>query len=137
MKRIFFSLFLFLIYVLFSMWVYTYGTENRSKLGVMNIQAYEGKRLYQELNCNACHQIFGLGGYLGPELTYTMSARGKGANYISAFLKYGSKQMPDFHLESDQVEKIIAYLSYIDSAATLERDFQNGISYQSPVSYSE
>ncbi len=36
--------------------------------------AAAGKLLYQKYNCQACHQIYGLGGYMGPDLTNVYSA---------------------------------------------------------------
>jgi nitric oxide reductase subunit C len=91
----------------------------------MSSEAHEGRVLYQELNCSSCHQIFGLGGYLGPELTNVISTEGKGKAYVAAFLNYGPGQMPDFHLDSLQTRKIIAYLSYIDSSDVMERSVRS------------
>ena len=87
----------------------------------MNSDAYSGKLLYQEQNCSACHQIFGLGGYLGPDLTNVISQTGKGENYVAAFLKYGCRQMPDYRFDSLQVREIISFLSYVDRSARMER----------------
>src|SRR6185369_4489230 len=56
-----------------------------------------GKLLWQEYNCGACHQVYGLGGYLGPDLTNSYSRRG--SDYIKAFLKGGNQVMPNFHLD--------------------------------------
>ncbi len=115
--RIYIAIVLFLSYLGFTLWVYTYGTMGNSDKIVMSDAAYQGKLLYQEMNCTSCHQIFGLGGYLGPDLTNTMSERGKNANYVASFLKYGSKQMPAFDFDSMQVKELVAYLSYVDGAS--------------------
>lgn len=120
-NKIYTALFLFSAYLGFSFWVYTKGTEGISEIGVMSAEAHEGKILYQELNCTSCHQIFGLGGYLGPDLTHVISSPGKGPSYASALLKYGLLQMPDFQLDSVQVRKLIAYLAYVDSSASMEK----------------
>lgn len=115
--RIYIAIFLFSSYLSFTLWVYTYGTSGDPEKLIMSKEAYQGKLLYQQMNCASCHQIFGLGGYLGPELTSIMSDKGKNLNYVASFLKYGSKQMPAFDLDSLQVKELVAYLSYVDAAS--------------------
>lgn len=84
----------------------------------MNEDAIKGKLLYQQYNCTSCHQLFGLGGYLGPELTTVISQPGKGPQYAKAFFKSGINRMPDFHLNNQQIDELIAYLTYVDETAT-------------------
>ena len=76
--------------------------------------ADRGKKLWQEKNCTACHQIYGLGGYLGPDLTNTYSE--KGTEYIKAFLKSGTQTMPNFHFTENQIEDLTQYLKSIDES---------------------
>ncbi|MBP6334317.1 MAG: cytochrome c [Bacteroidia bacterium] len=120
-KKIYTAAFLFSTYLCFSVWVYTKGTESISGIGMMNKDAHDGRILYQELNCIACHQLFGLGGYLGPDLTHVISSPGKGPSYTGALLKYGLRQMPDFQLDSIRVQKLVAFLAYVDSSASMEK----------------
>ncbi len=115
--RIYIAIVLFSLYLIFTLWVYTYGTTGNSDKIVMSEEAYKGKLLYQEMNCTSCHQIFGLGGYLGPDLTNVMSAKGKDHHYVEAFLQYGSGQMPPFKFDADQMHQLLAYLSYVDIAS--------------------
>src|SRR5688572_24774030 len=61
------------------------------------IRAIAGKNLWQTYNCNSCHQLYGLGGYLGPDLTNVYAASGKGPEYIKGFLNSGVGAMPQFH----------------------------------------
>ena len=63
-----------------------------------------GKMIWQQYNCTACHQVYGLGGYLGPDLTNTFSL--KGPEYIAAFLKSGTVTMPDFHLKENEIDAL-------------------------------
>jgi nitric oxide reductase subunit C len=58
----FLTLFLRLPY---SSWIYTGATDYGT---VMTTRQQLGKKIYQEYNCQSCHQIFGLGGYLGQNL---------------------------------------------------------------------
>lgn len=74
----------------------------------------DGKLLWQQYNCNACHQVYGLGGYLGPDLTNTYSLNGPA--YIKAFLKNGTATMPNFNLTIDEMEALVNYLQNIDAS---------------------
>lgn len=74
----------------------------------------KGKTLWQQYNCNACHQVYGLGGYLGPDLTNVYSL--KGPDYIKAFLKNGTATMPNFNLNEQEINSLLAYLQNIDAS---------------------
>jgi nitric oxide reductase subunit C len=80
--------------------------------------AAAGKLLYQKYNCQACHQVYGLGGYMGPDLTNVYSASGKGPAYIAAFLRNGTSRMPNFHLSERDVSALVAYLALVDATGT-------------------
>lgn len=73
--------------------------------------------LFQKYNCTACHQLYGLGGYLGPELTTTISQPGKGELFARAILKTGTQRMPDFKLRDEEIDAFIEFLKYVDATA--------------------
>ncbi len=73
-----------------------------------------GKFVWQKYNCNACHQIYGLGGYLGPDLTNVYSIRGAG--YIKAFLLNGTATMPNFHMKEQEISDLLSFLKNIDAS---------------------
>lgn len=77
-------------------------------------EAAAGKLSWQKYNCNACHQVYGLGGYLGPDLTNTYSL--KSPAYITAFLQSGTATMPNFHLNGQEMNALLAYLQNIDAS---------------------
>jgi len=79
-----------------------------------DLQADRGKMLWQQHNCTACHQVYGLGGYLGPDLTNSFSK--KGPDYIKAFLRNGTNIMPDFNLDEADINALVAYLQNIDAS---------------------
>jgi nitric oxide reductase subunit C len=79
-----------------------------------NEVADSGKLTWQKYNCNACHQVYGLGGYLGPDITNVYSA--KGAAYIRAFLKTGTNIMPDFHLSEKEINDLTSFMQAIDAS---------------------
>ncbi len=80
----------------------------------INEESGKGKLVWQQYNCNACHQVYGLGGYLGPDLTNVYSFRGK--EYIKAFLNIGTATMPNFHLNNQEINALLAFLNSIDAS---------------------
>ena len=110
-------LFLIITFSCYSYFVYTKGTDSLPIISSEKELIVKGKLLWQDKNCNACHQIFGLGGYLGPELTNEMSQPGKGKVYVQAILAHGINRMPDYHLNQDEINSLIAFLQYVDTAS--------------------
>lgn len=109
---------LFVTYILYSIIVYTKGTEKNNIVSAseqMNIK--KGSRLFQQHNCTACHQLYGLGGYLGPELTTAYSDPTRGELFMKAFLKAGGRRMPNFHFKEEEVNALISFLKQVDESA--------------------
>lgn len=100
-------------FLLYSFTLYSNLPVKKTGKDNLNLAADKGKLLWQQYNCNSCHQVYGLGGYLGPDLTNVYSL--KGDNYIKAFLQSGTAIMPDFHLSNDEIASLIAYLQSIDA----------------------
>lgn len=113
-KKTFVFLVLFCSYAAYSGWVYTRGTEQTT--AAISTQAAAGKQLWQQNNCSSCHQLYGLGGYLGPDLTNIISDPKRGSSYAKAFIAGGGATMPKFHLNEEQVEAVVAYLAYVDES---------------------
>ena len=78
--------------------------------------ATAGMRTWQQQNCQSCHQVYGLGGYMGPDLTNIISNPAKGKNYAFAFIKGGSPRMPNLHLSDSTIRELVAFLSWIDES---------------------
>lgn len=110
-KRYFFILlFLIIIFLFYNFILYTtkedYGTIQLSE------KALEGETLWLKNNCNSCHQFYGLGGYLGPDLTNIYSKRDQ-AN-IKAMLNSGVNAMPKFNFKENEKEALIQFLKEVD-----------------------
>jgi nitric oxide reductase subunit C len=75
-----------------------------------------GQRIFQDKNCVACHQIYGLGGYMGPDLTNVISTRGDA--YARAFITSGTARMPNFNFSPDEIAALLAYLGFVDQTGT-------------------
>lgn len=104
---------LILLFCLYNFSIYT--SKNEDSYVKLSSKSIVGQELWQENNCWSCHQIYGLGGYLGPDLTNTYSNPNKGPLYIKAFLNSGVKSMPKFNFTEEEKEAIVSYLKDIDS----------------------
>lgn len=102
-------------FVFYSAYVYTRGTD-AAHIPPMSDEARFGQTVFQEYNCIACHQFYGLGGYMGPDLTNVISNRGEA--YSRAFITAGSASMPNFGLNDEEISALLAYLTFVDKTGT-------------------
>ncbi len=106
-------------FIPYSAYVYTRGTE-ASNNAPMSGEARYGQQLFQEHNCIACHQFYGLGGYMGPDLTNVVSNRGSA--YARAFLMSGTQRMPNFDLSDSELDALVAFLEFVDTTGRYPAD---------------
>ncbi len=104
-------LLLLFCYLLYSLILYS---ELPVKLYSKNKEGEIGKLVWQKYNCNSCHQLYGLGGYLGPDLTNVYSSRSK--EYIKSFLMNGTATMPKFNINEYEINSLIQYFRSIDNS---------------------
>lgn len=102
-------------FAIYSFTIYTDGTAATHDVP-MSDEARRGQQLYQDHNCTACHQFYGLGGYMGPDLTNVISR--KGPAYAGAFITAGTASMPNLGLDPDEVSALVAYLAFVDRTGT-------------------
>ncbi|CAM2068716.1 Cytochrome c [Sulfidibacter corallicola] len=100
------------------MFVYTRGTERPGQ--ALSETQMEGKLAWQKHNCSACHQRFGLGGYMGPDLTRAYSRKGEA--YLKAVLEFGVGNMPKLALSDDEIDGLVAYMKALDACAPPARE---------------
>lgn len=112
--RIIFAL-MTLVFFVYSGYVWTHGTKAPQSVALTE-QVKRGQHLYQQNNCTACHQFYGLGGYMGPDLTNVISE--KGPAYAGAFLSNGTVMMPDFGFSQDEIDDLVGFLEFVDSMGT-------------------
>ena len=111
-------LILFTGYIVYSTVIYTRGTRDTTTVRTEDqARVTNGKHLFEKHNCISCHQVYGLGGYLGSDLTTAISDPHRGEQYMKAFLLAGGPRMPNFHFTKEEVEAIISYLRYTDASA--------------------
>ncbi len=104
---------LIISFLLYSFSIYISPTQKKETVSLL---ASRGKLAWQQYNCVACHQVYGLGGYLGPDLTNAYSKRG--AAYIKVFLANGTATMPNFYLSDEEIAALIAYLQQVDASGS-------------------
>lgn len=112
--HLFFALcFLFLIYTLS---IYLTPLTVAKTSGIDTEKAVKGRLMWQKYNCQSCHQLYGLGGYLGPDLTNVVSNPKKGEMMIKQILKYGVKQMPAYNMPDEDYQCLIEFLKSADAS---------------------
>ena len=78
--------------------------------------AVRGKKIWETRNCAGCHTMIGEGAYYGPELGNVYVRRGP--DFIKAWINSqptnvpGRRQMPQFHLNDNEMSDLIAFLKY-------------------------
>ena len=110
--------YLFVIAILiavFSVYNYIiYTSEGNTTTASLSSEAKFGQQIWNENSCWSCHQLYGSGGYLGPDLSNIYSHPDKGPSYIKAFLSSGVKTMPRFNFSEAEKEGVVEYLKGID-----------------------
>jgi len=92
---------------------------------VADARALAGQRVWQQNNCQACHQIYGLGGYMGPDLTNILSDPARGEDLARAIIRGGTRRMPDFRLPAEDIDALIAYLKSVDRSGRSRIPLEN------------
>ena len=125
-------LFLWVCFFIYSGFVYTSGTER--ELGQLSSEARAGLQVWQDHNCTSCHQIYGLGGYRGPELTNVISTKGEA--YARIIMQNGTEMMPNFELSEQELDNLIAFFAAVDeSGKSPARNFES--TWYGTVNYGE
>ena len=107
---------LFIAFVVYTGLVYNYSAKGGAESGLPTKQVLAGWNVWQAKNCHTCHQVYGLGGYLGPDLTNVASDPVKTDQYLKTFIKYGTGKMPNFNLDDSDVNNLVAFLKWVDKS---------------------
>lgn len=96
----------------------------RTNTDKLTDEVVSGKRVWHKYNCNDCHTILGIGGYYAPDMTKVYSIRGE--TWLRAFLKNPEssdpqrRKMPNQGLSEDEINRLIAFLRWVDGIDTNE-----------------
>lgn len=109
----------------------TYHSEQtfpkRTNASEMTEAVVRGKLVWEENNCIGCHTLLGEGAYFAPELGNVYKRRGGDLAFkpfLSAWLKAqpsgvaGRRQMPQFHLNDQQVDDLGEFLKWTSKIDT-------------------
>lgn len=107
---------LFLLFS-FSIYLKPLREKDTQKATVLE-QAAAGKDVWQKHNCHTCHQLYGLGGYLGPDLTNVIAKPGYSEVFLKALISNGMGQMPPFDLTPQEMEDLLVFLQEMNETGT-------------------
>ncbi|MCZ6691247.1 MAG: c-type cytochrome [Planctomycetota bacterium] len=90
-------------------------TDHPRKPGEDPLTEFEraGLDVWRRNNCQVCHQIYGFGGFLGPDLTNRVTDEIDDEE-LSWILEFGSGRMPALDLSEDDQEAVLAYLRAVN-----------------------
>lgn len=89
-----------------------YADPTRSE--PLSAEALRGRRLWHTHNCQACHQMYGFGGFLGPDLTNAIGRLTD--DRLRFILTEGASPMPSFGFSDDQIAALRAFLVAMDDS---------------------
>ncbi len=69
----------------------------------------EGQIAWRQHNCVTCHQFFGMGGFLGPDLTNVVERIGP--ETVAWVMRNGRGSMPKLDLTESEIDNLVIYLS--------------------------
>ena len=78
----------------------------------LSVAAREGRALWQAYACQTCHQFYGQGGFLGPDLTNAASR--VDSTRLVSLLTVGSGQMPPLGFSDAESAAMAAFLREMD-----------------------
>lgn len=78
----------------------------------LSADATAGRQLWHRHACQTCHQLYGQGGFLGPDLTNAASR--VDSTRLVSLLTVGSGQMPPLDYSLTEVAQMAAFLEEID-----------------------
>ncbi|MBI4616909.1 MAG: c-type cytochrome [Planctomycetes bacterium] len=102
---------LVLVYACVSVVAYTDVPRDASEPGLSKIER-RGLDIWRRENCQACHQIHGFGGFLGPDLTNRVTDSTSDEEF-AAILEYGNGRMPALGLQPPERRAVLAFLRYL------------------------
>lgn len=113
-------------FLIYSFSIYLGPLSKKANPEFNSEEAARGRLIWQNHNCQSCHQLYGLGGYLGPDLTNVISDPRKGEVVIRALIKSGTKQMPAYDLSENEIHGLLEFLKSVDASGVADpRSFTN------------
>ena len=101
-----------LVVMFFAQGFLVYSDKEKSRSIIFSQASHRGKKIWLQYNCQSCHQIYGFGGFLGPDLTN----RGKlfEAESLQELLAEGPSQMPSIKISLTDARDLEAFFKAMD-----------------------
>ena len=107
------------LFLIYSFSIYLKPLREKDYLNVKNTkQIASGKDVWQKYNCHTCHQLYGLGGYLGPDLTNVTAKPGYSEEFLKSVISNGMGQMPPFDLPPQEMVDLLVFLEAMNETGT-------------------
>ena len=115
-----------LAFLIYSTTIYFELSDSASNK-TANKEAGEGKLVWQKYNCQSCHQMYGLGGYLGPDLT-NVSSRLENEVVLEAIIRSGNERMPSYSIDKVEMQALLSFFREMDRTGSADpRNFRNAM----------
>lgn len=112
-------------YLIYSFVLYSNSFSKTEIKAYVEDVAIEGRLVFQKYNCQDCHQLYGLGGYLGPDLTNVYQKYRKNDDALKVFFKGGMMQMPEYHLSKNEEDQLIEFFKMTNESGSADpRNYQ-------------
>ena len=96
---------------LFQTWL-VYSDSSGRQTPPLSVAAARGQQIWLDRNCQSCHQIYGFGGFLGPDLTNAIGTLTDAR--LDLILTQGSGLMPAFHLDAEERAALRQWFTELD-----------------------
>ena len=111
-------LFGFLIAAFFlQTWLVYSDTAGRETPPLSELAA-RGQQVWHDKNCQSCHQIYGFGGFLGPDLTNAIGTLTEAR--LDLILTEGAGAMPAFHLDAGERDALRQWFTELDQTGVAQ-----------------
>lgn len=100
------------VFFFFVQTYFVYSDSTGYELLELTDVASKGREVWHKYNCQSCHQIYGFGGFLGPDLTN----RGKNfsVDILQSLLAFGPRGMPSTYLTRQEALSLHFYFLELD-----------------------
>ncbi len=116
---------LLISFLIYSLQIYLQPLQQVQINFISNEKAIRGRLVWQKYNCQSCHQFYGLGGYLGPDLTNILSKANKGEHFVKAMIQNGNGAMPAYTIPPDEMQLLLAFFKMTDESGIADpRNFE-------------
>jgi len=111
---------LFLL-ILIGMTINTLNQVIQSRTPPVTAEVADGKKMWQQRNCNDCHTILGIGGYYAPDLTKVIDNRGSA--WIALWLANpagvkSNAEMPNQNLTGAEIQNLVSFFTWVGKVDT-------------------